>query len=159
LEQKENSKIRVVMPVNICDNININKKYRRNRSMEFIYPSHGKGCFVVNRDTIIAQWISKYTQTNFVAWESKYKILDKNTLLFIGTRPLYKVDPLPAIELERKELEEKDFEKVFGRKRIVNDTATFVPLKEVPPSDCWLKKKRWFWCDKEEFKKWKKKRK
>lgn len=137
-------------------NININEKYRRDRNMSFPYPSHGKGCFVINRDTIIAQWIAKYTQTNFTAWEDRYRVLDKNTLLFLGSKPLHKTSPLPATELERREHKERDFEQVFGRKRVVSDTATFIPLQVVPPSDCWLKKKKWFWCDKQEWKEYKK---
>jgi hypothetical protein len=66
---------------------------------------------------------------------------------------------LSSIELERKEQKERDFESFFGRKRAVSNTATFIPLKEIPPSDCWLKKKRWFWCDKEKYRAWKKERK
>lgn len=134
-------------------------KINRNKPKQFPYFSHGKGCFVINGDTIIAQWISKYIQTNFAAWECKYKIVDKNTLLFIGSKPLHKTYPTPAIELERREQKERNFESYFGRKRVVSDTATFIPLQEVPPSDCWLKKKRWFWCSKEKFKAWKKEKK
>jgi len=140
-------------------NIIFNGKYRRNRNMKFPYPSYGKGCYVINRDTIIAQCISKFTQTNFVAWEYKYKIIDKNTLLFVSSKALHRTNPIPAIVLERQEQKEREFEKVFGRKRVNSDTARFVPLEEIPPSDCWLKKKRWFWCDKEKFRTWKKEKK
>jgi hypothetical protein len=117
------------------------------------------GCYSIKGDTIISQNVNHARSLNqyYGGYEKKYKIIDKNTLLLIEHRSLSKIPPLSTIELGYQEQRERerDFENAFDRKSIISDTANFIPLKEIPPSDCWLKEKRWFWCDKEKFKKWK----
>ena len=37
----------------------------------------------------------------------------------------------------------------------VVDIYRFVPIDKLPPSDCWLKSKKWFWCNEEMYMKYK----
>jgi hypothetical protein len=42
---------------------------------------------------------------------------------------------------------------------ITRDTFKFIETNIILPSDTWLKKEEWFWCDKEKYRAWKKERK
>lgn len=122
------------------------------------YRSYYWGIYEIISDTIITQSINHVRSLNqyYAGAEKKYLILDKNTIRLIESIPLNRTRQYSAYELSRRAMEEIEFEKVFERKRVDSDTARYVPLEKIPPSDCWLKRKQWLWCDKEEFKKWEK---
>lgn len=64
--------------------------------------------------------------------------------------------------LDYKRLQEiYDSNCIFGRfdKRYSTTEVKFVPYDVSPINDdLWIKKKRWFWCDKNEYKAWEKRR-
>lgn len=116
------------------------------------------GKYQIEADTIITQSINRANSLNefYNPWERKFQIINKNSLKLIASKPLHKTAPISLSTQIRQQEEEMRFEKIFGRKRIDSDTAFFVPLEEIPLSDyCWLKERRWFWCDKEQYKAWK----
>ena len=110
---------------------------------------HYWGYYSVKGDTIIAQCINHVRSLNqfYSGEEFKYKIIDKNTLCLITRRRLGRNGSSQNASLSNEALADDKFYQAFGRKRITSETAEFIWLDVVPSSDCWLKKRRFRFCD------------
>jgi len=95
------------------------------------------GVFLIKSDTIIVDEINHPTPLDalWMAWEIKYKIIDKNTIRKIDEEPLWTMTPA---------WEYVEFKKSMAKKHFPD--AHFVPAPNRPDSINWLKKERWFWC-------------
>jgi hypothetical protein len=102
------------------------------------------GKYIIKGDSILIQWINHPAPLapTWMANELWFRILDKNKLQFIQCNSL---DPL-----------DREGKSVNHEVQVKYLDAEFVPLEVRPDSNCWLKNKRWFWCDKEKYKAWKK---
>ena len=139
-------------------NFSLDEKYINKNRARFPYPSHGSGCFIIKGDTIVAQWISKYTQTKYVLWENTFRILNNTTLLNINSRPLDNILYTGLDYSISRSQNENDIASNNWIEKTILDTTVFIPIECTLPSDCWLKKKKWFWCDKEQYYSWKRNR-
>lgn len=106
------------------------------------------GYYTISGDTIIAQSINHVRSLNqlYSGVETKFIILDKNTLYIVERRRIGNNQSNRIALGYSKEKEDEQFYRVFGRQRVSSDTAKFVWLDEIPPSNCWLKKRRLFFC-------------
>ncbi len=101
------------------------------------------GTYSVKDDTLTIQTVNHNFFSSFCL-EGKYLILNDTTL---------------------KELYTKDLvSKTVQLNDITKNPYYILPLnfkkkENKPDSLCWLKEKRWFWCNKEQYKKWKKEQK
>lgn len=68
------------------------------------------------------------------AWEVCYKVIDRNTIIQIDTKPIH----------EMTESDWKNWE--INKKKLKYFPAKFVPVEVRPAPDSWLKKEPWFWC-------------
>jgi hypothetical protein len=104
------------------------------------------GRYTISGDTIKAQAIECHIwdkPSNVYFFEVWYKIIDTNTI--VGIYP-----PLSPIRYP------VDFKEKNYRRRFCVP-AKFTPVPERPSSDCFLKKRKWFWCNENEWKAYKRK--
>jgi len=98
------------------------------------------GHYIISADTIKTQCINHPApslETDRLVYEIWFKVIDKNTLQCIYYKQLYRnYEKYPKNSMETKN----------------SLHANFIPIELRPNSDCWLKKKKWFWCDKEKWK-------
>jgi hypothetical protein len=113
----------------------------------FSYHYWGYNC--VKGDTIIAQHINHVRSLNqfYSGEEIKYKIIDKNTLYIISWRRLGLDESNQDATSFNMAIEDDKFFQAFGRERTTSATAEFIWLDVVPSSECWLKKRRFNFCD------------
>ena len=106
------------------------------------------GKYTIDGDTIKAQYINHPGMTNtWMGYESWFKVIDRNTIKLIASRKLF---------YDKFHKDKSEMDLVFlNDKDCLN--ANFIPLSAVPPSDTWLKKRKWFWCDKNDMKIYKRK--
>ena len=108
------------------------------------------GCYQIYRDTIKLQVTNHPSfMAPWMVYEEWYKIIDRNTL--------------QPIAYKRLDIDFDDKNKTIQQMIILNPQkhlpATFFPVKEKPESKySWILKRKWFWCDKKQFKEWKKKK-
>ena len=99
------------------------------------------GLYKVDKDTIMAQYVNHpaVLANTWTAYEILFKILGKNSLKYIGIRRLWHSSGYDKKEFTNKYVIRNDSNSYI---------ASFVPIKkDLPPSDCWLKKEKWFWCN------------
>ncbi len=98
------------------------------------------GIYKIDGDTIKLQYISHQPKFNpyWTLIEVWYKMLDENTL-----KVVYAKDYIQ----ENK----SHYESIV--------TLEYIETNIQLPSNTWLKKEEWFWCDKEKFRAWKKENK
>ncbi len=110
------------------------------------------GLYKVNSDTIKIQVVNdvRLAAPTWGAFEFVYIIIDEKKLKYLGFRVLTneKFYANKFVFAKDKMDEEKN-----------SFIANYVPLQNIPPSGTWLKNLKWFWCSKEEYKKWKKSKK
>ncbi len=114
-----------------------------NRINGFLYRNFYWGSYKIQNDTIIAQYFNNpypYIGKKHYAYEIQFKVVDRNTLSRIIARPLFRTDNEAYYEAQKN--------------KIYMD-AKFYHLHQLPYSDGWIKKRRWFWCDKLEWKAYK----
>ena len=105
------------------------------------------GTYKIKGDTIITQGINNPCPPKvWGASESKYLILSKNKIIQISRKTMGKY---PKYDKERWEQEDKKRHYL---------PANFIPVPTLPKSDTWLKNKKWFWKNEEDYYKWKKNR-
>ena len=100
------------------------------------------GSYRICGDTIKVQMIHKSYSINdyWRGRESWYKIIDRNTLLFIS-------DYVLTTNQKEKDFQEKSYPFIGGTKR------TFVSVPALPSPDYfWILKEKWFWCNEEDWK-------
>jgi len=102
------------------------------------------GNYSINTDTIKAQYINHpgIFANTWMGYEAWFKVIDRNTIKLIASRKLY---------YDRLHQDKSEMDLVF-----LNDEdcliANFIPLDTIPPPNTWLKKRKWFWCDKKDMK-------
>jgi hypothetical protein len=101
------------------------------------------GIYSVNGDTIIVQYIHKCSSLNdsWTAWESKFKVIDRKTILEFDVRPLYRKSKSELIYWENH------------KKGLKFEPANFIPTEILPASKTWLKKGKWIQKNKNNIKK------
>ena len=106
----------------------------------------GWGTFNIKDGIIISNHVFSYGFGPFFL-QSKFKIINDSTLLEIkqNTNDNIKQDTSYLANINKH---------VYTLSLL-----KFIPLENKPDSLCWLKEKRWFWCNKEQYKKWKKEQK
>jgi hypothetical protein len=101
------------------------------------------GCYEVVQDTIKVHFIEGLGGMSWHSGFIWYKIVDSNTIkeVAINGNPIQKKDVLEhPTHPYRKDI----------------PLGKFVEYKSLPdPNKSWLKNKKWFWCDKSEYKQWK----
>lgn len=104
------------------------------------------GRYVICHDTIMAQFIEPPRGMSWSKGEIWFKIINKNTLRRIGFK-WYTVITEADIETFRA-----------SKSQEYNTLGHLSPHDTTPdPNTSWLKKRKWFWCDKNQFEIWKKK--
>ena len=102
------------------------------RELKAFHRSGSWGCYIISGDTIKIRTVRRpVCGSTDITWRlevERYKIIDKNTL-----------------------------ERIYPPASVGNQWAPtkFYPLTVRPNSDCSLKKKKWFWCNKEQYKEYK----
>ena len=93
------------------------------------------GVYEIEDNFIIAQYCNHTTgMAPIIQKEFKFRIIDSKTLELVKHSGI------------KKEL--SDHEKVFMDLYVKSSgNLNFVPTKNLPPPNCWLKEKDWFWCD------------
>ena len=106
------------------------------------------GIYTIREDTIIAQETSNTSTFTpvFDSFVKMFKIVDCNTLIELYFSSIG--DNFPTMVISEKN--ENSFEK--------NKKYHFIPTDTLPSSNnLWLKKKKWFWCNEEDWKDYMKK--
>ncbi len=101
------------------------------------YKSYYWGSYIISGDTIKTQFINHPSLNGgWMAFEKWYKVINKDSLREVVTRPLYydKLNQNKSI-MDLKVLTNKPY-----------SNATFVSVDTLPDSNSWLKNKKWFWC-------------
>lgn len=113
----------------------------------FFYSNWHWGLYKIIQDTIITQWVNHPPPFNHYwdAYETAYKIVDKETLVKIYSKPL---DILEGANDYNKQ-----------NQAIEAYAAKFIASKVKPKSDPWLKNEIWFWCDELHYKAWREEQK
>lgn len=117
---------------NIVDNTKKGKK-------DNFYKYFSWGRYIICGDTIKAQYIHAPNGLNdfWYGYEIAFKIINKTTLKYLPTES--KTLNYYATDIEINEMKENEKQSKYL-------PATFVPVEVIPSSDCWIKKKKWFWC-------------
>ena len=74
------------------------------------------------------------------AWQEKFIIINKNTLVKINVKPINNSKKVNFF-----------YTNYYDRNKIKSDTAIFVPVKNIPNLNNWLKKEKWFWCNEKDW--------
>lgn len=102
------------------------------------------GSYYIDRDTIKAQYYPAPINVAGFRTEIWFRMVGNNKLTIIG-------------RTWSKLLGESDLEK-YRRNNPGYETHTsqFINRNEIPdPNQSWLKKRKWFWCDNEDYLRWK----
>ena len=103
------------------------------------------GRYTMHNDTIKAQYIEPPGGMSWSKTEIWFKIIDRNTIQQLD------VDTYVNISHE----DSKQNQPSGGRRTI--SLGKFIIQEKLPNSDkSWLKKREWFWCDKNQYRAWKK---
>ncbi len=118
----------------------------------YFYKKSSWGNYRIAGDTIKVQYlyVPLFLSLND-SWsgvENCFRISKKNTL-----------ESLPMMSKALDRYYKDTPEAKENRKNAKKEIYTFVPVERIPPPNCWLKKKKWFWCNKEDWKEYKKRRK
>ena len=114
------------------------------------------GCYIISGNIIKTQYVTRPSGIGSGYWdltEEWFKVIDKNTLKSIFRKNVTNSDS--KIIYDNKTTENTQYTR--GHETITLDSAKFIPTPLVPGSDCWLKYKKWFWCDRDKYEEWKKK--
>jgi hypothetical protein len=103
------------------------------------------GRYAVHNDTIKAQYIEPPRGMSWSKTEISFQIIDRNTIQQLNVQT-----PVAISQKDSKQNQPSG-----GRRTI--SLGKFIIQKNLPNSDkSWLKKREWFWCDKDQYKAWKK---
>lgn len=109
----------------------------KNKNFTSFYTEFDWGIYRIAGDTLIVQYINNVSKAYFApwnCWEKRFKIIDRNTLQYVGASNL--ADGSAQALRIFKEAEAK-------RKYL---PAKFIPCEVIPPPNSWLKKEDWVWC-------------
>jgi len=112
------------------------------------YKHFSWGRYIICGDTIKTQYMHTPNGLNdfWYGYEISFHIINRTTLKYLPSES--KILDYYATETEITEMKETQIRNKYL-------PATFVPVEVLPNSNCWIKNKKWFWCDKEKYKKWK----
>ena len=97
------------------------------------------GSYILRNDTIKAQFITNTKVEKCYIEEIWFQIIDKNRIKWLGSSAFFKMT-----ENNVKELKDKQY---------YPEPYKFIPLESFPnPDRLWIKRKNFFWCDKEKYK-------
>jgi hypothetical protein len=103
------------------------------------------GTYKIYKDTIITQAINYPSlMAPWDAWETWYKIINKNEIVVIKSFPIH---PMTESDWNNFYVDESRRERSNG---------IFTPMNHLPLFDCWIKQEKWFWCNEEDWKEYKK---
>lgn len=126
----------------------VNRFYFENGAIKYPNPAS----YFISGDTIktlSTNPVKNQTHPTIYNW---YKIINDTTLEYLGESYHKELDRERMLKYKNA-----DPNKVNGTGKY--SYAHFVPYDSLPnQDDFWIKNKKWFWCDKEEYKKWKKAR-
>lgn len=109
----------------------------------------GSGAYSIKGDTLCADWYMLDMCQYILAVKYKFKIIDRNTLLLFEFSDNYSKDNgLGKLKSYNKD----DTVRVHTENQIYK----FIPVTGLPSSDLYIKRKKWMWEDKEEWKRYKK---
>jgi hypothetical protein len=122
----------------ITTNVHLNRgKSDIIRGRELYKNPGGWGTFIIRNNIIISQdFHSSMSSSGLV--ETSFKIQNDSTLLMLSSKILCGPSSGVVIYNDPKS---KDY--IFPLK--------FIKLENKPDSSCWLKEKKWFWCDKQKY--------
>jgi len=92
-----------------------------------------KGVYRVIGDTIQAQRINdcRRAMPTWMGYEMLFKIVDRNTIVQLGGKALH----------------QKDIYREVKATGLNTQLGHFKAVDSLPSSDIWLKKRKWFWCE------------
>lgn len=108
--------------------------------------AYSKGAYAIKGDTIIADVYNYMMWSNWLEAKYKFVVIDRNTLRLIESS--YGYLPYNAPEKLKKKNKDIDPVRIFKEDQIYK----FVPVKGLPASDIRIKRKKWMWEDKAEWK-------
>lgn len=106
------------------------------------------GLYTLSGDTIKAQFVESPSTMSFEKGEWWFKIIDRNTIQLLDFK--YRIR-LTSEEVKKSQLSKQ-----------IDDLplCKFARIDAMPnPDKSWVKMEKWFWCNKEKYKEWKKNRK
>lgn len=105
------------------------------------------GVYIIDGDTLKTQSINHPSalSSTWHAVERWYKIVDMETIRIIGAKKL----GTSTGETKTTMSFNRRADEIFWE-------AKFIPQEILPSSDSWLKDEKWFWCNEENYKAWKK---
>jgi len=130
----------------------VNKNTLRGKNNLF-YNAFDWGYYILCGDTIKTQYINHPSigAPTWILFEEWFIVIDRNTLKSIFRQKLFG-DKHTIYDFRNSEGETySSFEQTYSLL-----PARFISVAVIPNSNGWLKNKRWFWCDKEKYKLWKK---
>ena len=109
-----------------------NKYFHEGRGMYYW------GLYELKGNIIKVQYIKRpYPPEKYSSYIVMYKVIDRHTIQEISHQEV-----LPP----------KETEPVYRVKPFLNKFYNFIPIEKLPSSDCWLKDEKWFWCNDEDWK-------
>lgn len=118
-----------------------------NYKTEYKYGNWGH--YNVTNDTVKIYYLqgpSDIILNTDVAWEQSFKIINRNTISYISNKAIHTVS--------KQNMKLHNYAYLDSIRASEYFPASFVPLEQIPDSDlCWLKKEKWFWCNKEDWEK------
>lgn len=95
------------------------------------------GTYIISGDTIKTQFIHPSGSLNdsWDGWKVNFKILDNEAIKLIYEYPLY----------YSSSSDKKIYTEQFYMDRIKDEKPAIFIKSDVPKSDCWMKKEKWFW--------------
>jgi hypothetical protein len=110
------------------------------KQAKWFYNSLGWGRYTITNDTIKINYHSGWGYPNCYAFEMWFKVIDRNHIVDIYFASITKTTP-QTIDAQKQ-------------KYIYDDAipSRFVPLEKTPYPDSWIKKKKWFWRNEQDWK-------
>ncbi|MCF6171371.1 MAG: hypothetical protein L3J66_10375 [Bacteroidales bacterium] len=106
------------------------------------YKWYNWGIYNIYGDTIKVQYLNNPGLTNtWTAREEWYLIKKRNTIELIASKRL---DIATASKATK-------YSNIAFRGASDGLKASFISLKRIPPPNAWTKRKKWFWCDKNDW--------
>jgi len=101
------------------------------------------GVYSLKNDTLRVQYFNHPAKlAPWYAIDVWYKIGSPDIIRRIDSR-------IMGISEEERIIRESNT--TFSFEIIENMPLTFMPLETLPPSDCWLKDQKWFWCNEKDW--------
>lgn len=103
------------------------------KKSKMFYNSLGWGKYTITNDTIKINYHSGWGYPNCYAFEMWFKVIDRTHIV--------------DIYFSRITADTPNMTEYQKNQEVYKETipSRFIPLKNLPSSDCWLKKKKWFW--------------